>query len=454
MKSELYSAIAQIAAERGIDRQIILDSLKTALQAAYKRSTNSEAEANIDIDQNTGDIRVYVQKMVVEGPTAGPDEITFDKARKEHPDTNVGDSVQVDSTPRDFGRIAAQTAKQVVLQRIREAERDTIYSDYYDRVGEIVTGNIVRQEQHALILEMGKAEALLPESEQVKSERYRIGQPLKVYLVKIDKTHRGPAMTVSRTHRDLLKRLFELEVPEIKNFTVEIKSIAREPGVRSKVAVAARQDGVDPVGSCVGMRGIRIQNIVNELYGEKIDVVEWSSDAGVYIANALSPAQVVSVGLNEDPDVKTATVVVPERQLSLAIGKEGQNARLAAKLTGWRIDIKSASAGLREQEDELARVARAALSGEGGASNFSLEGMMPPDFTLENAPVADQRRTVRPDNTISYQGNSYGPFEDELVGEQVYLAEREGNLRVRTASRILGNFPLLPALNEGNDGEE
>ncbi len=447
MKSELYAAISQIAAERGIAREVIIESLEAALLSAYKRQVGDNVDATVKIEPNDAGARVYAHKLVVEGPTDDINQITLEKAKKIKASAKVGDTIDVESTPNDFGRIAAQTAKQVVLQRIREAERDQVYSEYYDRVGDIINGTVQRQEQHSLILELGKAEAVLPESEQVKSERYRLGQRLKVYLVEVQKSHRGPALVVSRTHRNLLRRLFELEVPEIHSGTVEIKSIAREPGTRSKVAVAARQEGVDPVGSCVGMRGIRIQNIVNELYGEKIDVVQWSEDHHAYIANALSPAQVVSVDLNEDE--KTATVVVPERQLSLAIGKEGQNARLAAKLTGWRIDIKSASAGIRQEEDEFARRAREAFSEDGG---FAASEMSIPDFTMAAGPT-DEKRAVREDNTIVYRGNSYGPLEDELAGETVYLAERDGNLRVRTATRVVGNFPLQEAAGATEDDE-
>ncbi len=452
MKSELYAAIAQIAAERGIPAEVIIESLEAALLSAYKRQVGDNVNATVKIEpKDMLGARVFAHKLVVEGPTEDINQMPLDTARKLKASAAVGDTIDVESTPNDFGRIAAQTAKQVVLQRIREAERDQVYSEYYDRVGDIINGTVQRQEQHALVLELGKAEAILPEGEQVKSERYRLGQRLKVYLVEVQKSHRGPALVVSRTHRNLLRRLFELEVPEIFNGTVEIKSIAREPGTRSKVAVAARQEGVDPVGSCVGMRGIRIQNIVNELYGEKIDVVQWSEDHASFIANALSPAQVVSVDLNEED--KTATVIVPERQLSLAIGKEGQNARLAAKLTGWRIDIKSASAGIREEEDDFARRAREALGGA-SLSEVSFSDMSIPDFSAAAA-QADQRRTVREDNTIIYQGNAYGPLEgEELAGEHVYLSEREGNLRVRTASRLLGSFPLLPPNPEASDDEE
>jgi len=273
----------------------------------------------------------------------------------------VGQMILIESTPRDFGRIAAQTAKQVILQRIREAEREALYTSYAEREGELINGTVqsVDYLSGAVTLNLGKTEAILPRREQIPGERYYSNQRLRAYVMEVNKTNRGPQIIVSRTQRNMLRRLLELEVPEIFNGAVEIKVIAREAGSRSKVAVAALQDGVDPVGACVGMRGVRIQNIVNELNGEKIDVVEWSPDTNTFVANALSPAKVVGVTLEESSNSKTATVVVPDKQLSLAIGKEGQNARLAAKLTGWRIDIKSVSEMAKEtlRKEEAARIA-------------------------------------------------------------------------------------------------
>jgi N utilization substance protein A len=295
----------------------------------------------VRLNQQSGDVHVFVLKQIVDEVADPRTEISLQDARVLNPAAQPGESVEIETTPQNFGRIAAQTAKQVVLQRLREAERELVYEAFTEREGDVVTGVIQRFEPKGAILDLGKAEASLPVTEQVPSENYRSGQRLKVYVVEVNRTPRGPQIVLSRTHRGLVRRLFELEVPEIFAGTVEIKSIAREPGSRSKVAVAARQEGVDAVGSCVGVRGVRIQNIVNELNGEKIDVVQWSSDPAVFVENALSPANVVSVKLNEAD--KTATVTVPERQLSLAIGREGQNARLAAKLTGWRIDIKASA---------------------------------------------------------------------------------------------------------------
>jgi N utilization substance protein A len=284
---------------------------------------------------------VWAEKTVVEEPSDTRREISLADAAKLKPDAKLEDVVMVEATPRNAGRIAAQTAKQVILQRLHEAEHSAIFEEYSDKEGDIVTGVVQRMELRQIFVDLGRAEAILPAAEQVRNERYRIGQRLRVYLLEVVRTSRGPQVVVSRSHPDLLRRLFELEVPEVLSGVVEIKAVAREAGYRSKIAVAARQEGIDPVGCCVGLRGIRIQNIMRELNGEKLDVVAWSEDTAAFIANALSPAQVLSVELDEGDGI--ATVVVPDKQLSLAIGKEGQNARLAAKLSGWRIDIKSAS---------------------------------------------------------------------------------------------------------------
>jgi N utilization substance protein A len=350
MKSELLTAVGQLCSEKGVPKELVLEALEAALVSAYKRNYGSLAEAlTAEIDQGTSDVRIYHHPTVVEADPEGPDQILVDEARQTKPDAEPGDVLDIEVTPPNFnlGRIAAQTAKQVVVQKLREAERKMVYDEFAEREGEIVHGIVQRIEQGNVFVEIGRAEALMPRSEQVPTERYYPQQRIRVYVSEVNDTHRGPQIIVSRGHRFMLRRLFEQEVPEIYNGTVEIKAIAREAGARSKVAVAARQPGIDPVGSCVGMRGVRIQNIVNELGGEKIDVVEWSDDAAGYVANALSPAQVTEVRINEEE--KTATVIVPERQLSLAIGKEGQNARLAAKLTGWRIDIKSDTAAAAER---------------------------------------------------------------------------------------------------------
>ena len=351
MKSDFLLAITQLSAEKKLPREVILGAVEAALVSAYRKD-NFAPHQNIraKINPNTGKVTVWADKEVVEAPTDDRLEISLADAHQINPDVQIGDSVEVEATPHNAGRIAAQTAKQVILQRLHEAEHSAIFEEYTDKEADIVSGVVQRIEPRQILVDLGRTEAVLPTSEQVPTERYRVGQRLKVYLAEVARGTRGPRLVVSRSHPDLLRRLFESEVPEVFNGTVEIKAIAREGGYRSKVAVAARQEGVDPVGSCVGLRGIRIQNIVNELNGEKIDIVLWDSDVSRLITNALSPAQVLRVGLDDEEGV--ATVVVPDKQLSLAIGKEGQNVRLAAKLAGWRINIKSASEAEAESKIE------------------------------------------------------------------------------------------------------
>jgi N utilization substance protein A len=349
VNKEFISAINQVCHERQLSREIVLDAIEAALISAYKRNFGAVQTISAKIDPETGVARIFVEKEVVGEVIDSKTQIALEEARNYETETSIGDLLYIETTPNDFGRIAAQTAKQVILQRIREAERDSLYHSYAEREDEIVNGTVQSIDPQQVTLSLGKVEAILPRAEQIPTERYSIGQRLRAYVSEVQKTSRGPMIVVSRTHRSMLRRLLELEVPEIYNGTVEIKSIAREAGYRSKVAVAALQEGVDPVGSCVGMRGVRIQSIVNELNGEKIDVVQWSPDVAMFIANGLSPAKVLNVILQGDSgDGKTAVVVVPDKQLSLAIGKEGQNARLAAKLTGWRIDIKSATEAAQE----------------------------------------------------------------------------------------------------------
>ncbi len=343
MKSDFLLAITQLSAEKNLPKDVVLTAVESALVSAYKKEDFSATQnISVKINPNTGKVEVYAEKIVAEKPANKLLEITLAEAKKIKSDAKIGDAIMVESTPANAGRIAAQTAKQVILQRLHEAEHSAIFEEYADKEGEVVSGIVQRFEAGQVNVDLGRTEAILPPSEQVRSERYRIGQRLKVVLLQVARTAKGPKVIVSRSHPELLRRLFELEVPEVYNGTVEIKSIAREAGFRSKIAVAAKQEGIDPVGCCVGLRGIRIQNIVSELSGEKIDVVQWNPEPSAFIANALSPAHIVSVELNKAD--QAATVIVPDKQLSLAIGKEGQNARLAAKLTGYRIDIKSASA--------------------------------------------------------------------------------------------------------------
>ena len=343
MRSEFLLAFNQICRDRGLSSEIVLEALEMALVSAYRRSANNGDDQIVTakVDMETGHAHVFVEKQVVEDVADASREILLENARAIQPDVKVGDSLEVESTPKDFGRIAAQNAKQIILQRIREAEREARYEHYVQQEGEIVHGTVQSVSPQAVELHLEGTEAILPRSQQVQGERYSVHQRLRAYVLEVRKTSRGPQIVVSRSHKNMLRRLLELEVPEIFNGAVEIKSISREAGSRSKVAVAARQPGVDPVGACVGMRGVRIQSIVSELGGEKIDVIEWNPDASVFIAKALSPARVLSVRLDQDPlGGRTANVVVPDDRLSLAIGRAGQNARLAAKLTGWRIDIQ------------------------------------------------------------------------------------------------------------------
>jgi len=342
MKSDFLLAITQLAAEKNLPRDVVLTALEAALASAYKKDNFAiNQNVSVKINPDSGKVEAWAEKTVTDTLTDERCEILLDEARKINKDIQVGDVLMVEATPHDAGRIAAQTAKQVILQRLHEAEHSAIMEEYADKTGDVVTGLVQRIELGQIYIDLGRTEAVLPVTEQMRTERYRIGQRLKVVILMVMQTSKGPRVVISRSHPDLLRRLFELEVPEVFNGTVEIKSISREAGHRSKVAVVAKQEGIDPVGCCVGLRGIRIQNIVNELNNEKIDVVMWNPDAAIFIANALSPAHIVNVELNKEAEV--ATVVVPDRQLSLAIGKEGQNARLAAKLSGWRIDIKSVS---------------------------------------------------------------------------------------------------------------
>lgn len=341
MNSEFLEALRDLEKEKGIAVDVLLEAIEAALLSAYKRNFGSLQNARVHIDRETGDYKVYSQRAIVEDVEDDRVEISLEEARKIDPRFNLGDVVENEETPRNFGRIAAQTAKQVVVQRIREAERNIIFEEFANREGDILNGIVQRVENKNIFIELGKTEAILTPTEQMPGEEYRHGDRLKSYIVEVRKTTKGPQIMVSRTHPGLLKRLLELEVPELQEGVVELKSIAREAGYRSKIAVYSKDENVDPVGACVGPKGMRVQNIVSELNGEKIDIVKWNQDASKYVASSLSPAKVVAVEVWEDE--KVARVIVPDYQLSLAIGKEGQNARLAAKLTGWKIDIKSES---------------------------------------------------------------------------------------------------------------
>lgn len=341
MNMELMSALKDLEKEKGIEFEVLVEAIEAALISAYRKNFGAMQNVRVNLDRNSGEIKVFTRKTVVEALKDERSEIALADARTYDPNYEVDDVVEFEVTPRDFGRIAAQTAKQVVVQRIREAERDMIFDKYYSQKGDVVTGLVHRVENRSVYVDLGNTEVTLGPNEQMPGEIYEPGMRLKAYIIDVKKTTKGPQIQVSRTHPGFLERLFELEVPEIQDGTVEVKSVAREAGYRSKIAVYSENENVDPLGACVGPKGMRVQAIVNELRGEKIDIIKWDGDPAAFIASALSPAKVVSV--NVFPDEKAARVVVPDYQLSLAIGKEGQNARLAAKLTGWKIDIKSES---------------------------------------------------------------------------------------------------------------
>ena len=382
MKSDFLLAITQLAAEKNLSKEVVLGAVEAALVSAYRKDSFA-ATQNIEakIDPTTGRVKVWAEKTVTAKPADKRQEISLKDAREINAEAELDDLVMVEDTPHNAGRIAAQTAKQVILQRLHEAEHGAIFEEYAGKEGDIISAIVERVEPKQVLVSLGRGEAIMPLPEQMPTERYRSGQRLKVFLVEVARTAKGPLLIVSRSHPNLVRRLFELEVPEVFNGVVEIKSVAREAGFRSKVAVVTTQTGIDPVGCCVGLRGIRIQNIVTELSGEKIDVVAWNEDPAIFIANALSPAKVVRVELDEAE--KSARVIIPDRQLSLAIGKVGQNVRLAVKLTGWRIDIKSAT-----EAD-----AEAALAGE-----TAEEAALVPEPVLpgeEPAPVAVEKEAAK-----------------------------------------------------------
>jgi N utilization substance protein A len=350
MNLDFLNALEDIESDKGISKDVLLEAIEVALLSAYKKDFGSKENVSVEIDDEAGAVKVFSRKKVVEEVTNKHYEINPEKAKEINSSIEVGDYVDVEVTPENFGRIAAQTAKQVVMQRIREAERDVLYEEYKRKEGEIITGTIQRFHKDNVLIDMGKTEALLPVSEQMPNEDYRVGSRLKLYVVEVSSTTKGPRILVSRTHPALLKRLFEVEVPEIFDGIVEIRSVAREAGFRSKVAVSSYDSKVDPVGACVGPQGMRVKSVVEQLNGEKIDIVQFNENPKQFVSNALNPAEVVDVMLDEDE--QSATVVVPDFQLSLAIGKEGQNARLAAKLTGWKIDIKKESE-FEEQDEEI-----------------------------------------------------------------------------------------------------
>ena len=343
MNHEFIDALRALEKEKGIKKDVMIEAIEQALVTAYKKDYGSETDVRVTINRDTGRMQVFRRWKVVETVENPQTEISLEEAKKVRTGFGVGDVVERDVTPKTFGRIAAQTAKQMVVQKIREEERSSIYDQYSDSTDETVNAIVKRVEKNGVYLDIGKTDAFLPQQEIIPGERLMPGEYVKVYVVTVNRSTQGPQIHVSRTHPNLVKRLFENEVPEIRNGIVQIHSIAREAGFRTKMAVSSLQDDIDPVGACVGQRGGRVERIVDELRGEKIDIIRWSENPGQYIASALSPARVVGVWTDESNGQKAARVVVPDDQLSLAIGREGQNARLAAKLTGWGIDIKSQS---------------------------------------------------------------------------------------------------------------
>jgi N utilization substance protein A len=453
MKSEFLLAITQLSAEKNLPKDVVLTAVEAALVSAYKKDNfNTNQNIAVKIDPNSGKVEVWAEKTVVRLASNRLTEISLRDAKKIKEDVEIGDTIMVESTPANAGRIAAQTAKQVILQRLHEAEHSAIFEEYADREGDVVSGVVQRFEFGQVNIDLGRTEAILPPSEQVRTERYRVGQRLKVVLLQVARTGKGPKVIVSRSHPDLLRRLFELEVPEVYNGTVEIKGIAREAGYRSKIAVAAKQEGIDPVGCCVGLRGIRIQNIVSELNGEKIDVVMWNPDITVFIANALSPAHIINVELNEDE--QAATVIVPDKQLSLAIGKEGQNARLAAKLTGWRIDIKSASIAEAEKLEAISpepeavaeeETEMAAAEPEEIKTVITEEEAIPSEeipeeimATLEPLEIGDE--TTEEEAIVEVEGEEGEPVSEELIMPMPIFTqspEDDGRPQLRFAEDIM-----------------
>lgn len=341
MNKELIEALNELERERGIKKDIVFDALEAALVSAYKKNFGSKQNVFVNIQKETGKVNVYDRKIVVEEVEDPDTEISLSDAKLRSPKYKVGDMYDTEVTPRDFGRISAQTAKQVVMQRIKEAERNIVFDEFSGRETDSVTGTVSRVEKNVVFIDLGKAEGVLPLQEQIPGEILRVNDKIKCYILEVKKTTKGPQIVVSRTHPFLVKRLFELEVPEIQEGVVEIKAISREAGSRSKIAVYSKDENVDPIGACIGPKGMRVSRIVEELKGEKMDIIKYCDDIREFIANSLSPAKVVSVTVNDEE--RSATIVVPDFQLSLAIGKEGQNARLSSKLTNWKIDIKSES---------------------------------------------------------------------------------------------------------------
>ena len=415
MSKELMAAMQLLEEEKGIKPEVIKEALESALTLAYKKNYDQAQNVEVVFDEKTGEIKVYSVKEVVEVNYDSTLEISLEEALKINRAYEIGDTIKFEVTPKDFGRIATQTAKHVVMQRIREAERDIIYEEYIDYEDEILTGTVERTDQRNVYVNIGRVEAILPASEQIPTEEFQMEERIKVYVAKVERTSKGPQIVISRAHPDFLRRLFEQEVPEIYDGIVEIKSIAREAGDRSKVAVYSHEANIDPVGTCVGPRGSRVQSIVSELNGENMDIVEWNEDPAVFIRNAMNPAEVLEVDFNEDDH--TCIVVVPDSQLSLAIGKRGQNARLAARLTGYKIDIKSETNYadyLAEQADLQA--AQADLDDEAALDSMDPEEPVQMGDAVEDLPDSADESLIA---------------ADDLVNDSVDEAEALADLRLQ-----------------------
>jgi len=428
MNRELIMIIEQLGREKGIDKEVLFEALETALLSASRKSLGPGDNVRIHIDRKTGDFRIYQRKQVVDEVSDPETQIALADAKALNPEAEVGVELELlqDKPLQDLGRIAAQTAKQVILQKVRDAEREGIYSEFVGKEGQILRGVVHRIEKRNVILEIGKAEAILPEREQIPGERYNPGDRVRAYVLEVRRTAKGPQISLSRTHPGYLARLFETEIPEIQEGIVIVKATAREAGERAKVAVASTKRDVDPIGACVGLRGTRIQVISRELRGEKIDIIEWSNDPASFVARALSPAKVSSVTISEETDPEggelqtAALVVVPDNQLSLAIGKKGQNARLAAKLTGMRIDIKSESEVEAERaEAEQAEAARAALA--------TLPGMTPEMFhaLIETGLVSPRAVAAAGRERLASLPAIGASAEAIVAAAEAWLAERE-----------------------------
>jgi len=387
MNSELQTIVAYMEKDRGIDREVLLQAVEYALQSAARKSMSTTQDMRVEIDRETCDIRAFAMLEVVEKDPQTEHEISLARAKKTKPDVVIGEEIEVEVTPKDLGRIAAQTAKQAIIQKIRQAERENVYEEYKDRVGDIVSGVVRQFNRSDIIADLGRAEAIIPTKERVPTEEYQIGDRIRAYVLEVQNNVTGPSVVLSRSHPDFVKALFRLEVSEIADGIVEIKGIAREPGYRTKIAVLSNDERVDPVGACVGMRGIRVKNIVRELSGEKIDIIRWSDDTRTYATNALSPAKLAKVWIDQDiPNLMH--VVADTDQLSLAIGKRGQNVRLTAKLLGWKVDIQKSEADITFEEKVAMAVDH--LAGIEGISREQAEALVNVGFlSVEGILAAD-----------------------------------------------------------------